>query len=237
MLLRVLPLLIALALSLAPKSQAAVFIASPPASSPLAATPENACTAFLEDGSEARIGLLCHNDPVNHTDPTGLAIDTIADIGFIGYDIYKLATDSSNRGENWRALGLDVAAAAIPFATGAGAAYRGVKAAERAAEASSAMSRLNLSKQLASQQGVGQIMAGKGQAIAGAGTKTALRDAGRLAEQYGGKAGDWAKVSSTNFRAADGTPISTHAYQNTATGQIVEMKTKIMDEIPKARGR
>jgi len=136
MLLRVLPLLIALALSLAPKSQAAVFIASPPASSPLAATPENACTAFLEDGSEARIGLLCHNDPVNHTDPTGLAIDTIADIGFIGYDIYKLATEGGGQGgENWKALGLDGAAAAIPFATGAGVAFRGVKAAERAAEA------------------------------------------------------------------------------------------------------
>jgi hypothetical protein len=72
MLLRVLPLLIALALSLAPSSQAAVFVAAPPASSPIAATPENACTAFLEEGSESRIGLLCHNDPVNKVDPMGL---------------------------------------------------------------------------------------------------------------------------------------------------------------------
>ena len=72
MLLRLLPLLIALVLCLAPSSQAAVFVAAPPASAPLAATPENAGTAFLERGSESRIGLLCHNDPVNKTDPLGL---------------------------------------------------------------------------------------------------------------------------------------------------------------------
>ncbi len=71
MLLRVLPLLIALALSLAPSSQAAVFVAAPPASAP-PSTSENACTAFLPNESESRIGLLCHNDPVNRLDPFGL---------------------------------------------------------------------------------------------------------------------------------------------------------------------
>ncbi len=76
MLLRVLPLLIALALSLAPSSQAAVFVAPPPPPTSPPSTSENACTAFFEGGSETRTGLLCHNDPVNNTDPFGLRPDT-----------------------------------------------------------------------------------------------------------------------------------------------------------------
>lgn len=133
--LRTLLILAALALPLVQPSQAAVFVAAPPASAPPSIS-ENASTVFLEDGSESRIGLLAHNDPVNHTDPTGLVIDTIADIGFIGYDLYRLVADGpSGRSDNFKALGLDAAAAAIPFATGAGAAFRGVKAVERAAEA------------------------------------------------------------------------------------------------------
>jgi hypothetical protein len=62
-------LLAALTLLLAPSSEAAVFVASPASLSP---TPGNACTAFFEDGSESRIGLLCHNDPINKSDPMGL---------------------------------------------------------------------------------------------------------------------------------------------------------------------
>ena len=63
----------ALVLLLSSPSQAtAALVSAAPASLP-PATPENACTAFLSDGSESRIGLLCHNDPVNKSDPTGLA--------------------------------------------------------------------------------------------------------------------------------------------------------------------
>jgi RHS repeat-associated protein len=97
--------------------------------------PEDWSFSAHPDESEFNLFRYCYNDPVNHTDPTGMWIDTVADVGFIGYDLYKLATESGNRGENWRALGLDVAAAAVPFATGAGAAYRGAKALERAGEA------------------------------------------------------------------------------------------------------
>ncbi len=65
------------------------------------------------------------NDPLDHTDPTGEIIDTIADIGFIGYDLYRLAADGrSNFSSNLTALGLDAAGAAVPFVTGAGVAYR-----------------------------------------------------------------------------------------------------------------
>jgi hypothetical protein len=156
-----------------------------------------------------------------------LVWDTIADIGFIGYDIYKLATEGGGQGnENWKALGLDGAAAAIPFATGAGVAYRAERAAARALEARSAINQLEHGIQLAKQEQAAQLAAGKGIPIAGAGTDKALREAGRLSETYGGKPGDWSKVTSGHYKAADGTKVETHAYQNTKTGEVVEMKDK-----------
>jgi hypothetical protein len=69
------------------------------------------------------------NDPVNWIDPTGLILDTIADVAFIAYDLYRLAKDNvagncDNLGTNLGALGADVAGALIPFATGLGASTR-----------------------------------------------------------------------------------------------------------------
>ncbi|MBA3607025.1 MAG: DUF922 domain-containing protein [Chthoniobacterales bacterium] len=64
--------MIALALCLAASSQAALFVAAPPASTAAPSTSENASTAFFESGSESQIGLLCGNDPLDKTDPTGL---------------------------------------------------------------------------------------------------------------------------------------------------------------------
>ncbi|MDZ4150170.1 RHS repeat-associated core domain-containing protein, partial [Methylicorpusculum sp.] len=67
------------------------------------------------------------NNPFNRRDPSGqfFTPDTILDIGFIAYDIYSLAKDPS-----WgsaAALGLDVAGAFLPGATGLGELYRGSK--------------------------------------------------------------------------------------------------------------
>ncbi len=64
------------------------------------------------------------NDPVNMTDPTGQALDVIADIGFLIYDGYKIATEGATN-ENLAAAGADAAAILIPFATGAGLVVRG----------------------------------------------------------------------------------------------------------------
>jgi RHS repeat-associated protein len=73
------------------------------------------------------------NDPLNHTDPTGAILDTIADIGFILYDVYAIATEGATA-TNLAALGADVAGAVTPFATGGGIAVRAAaKGAERAA--------------------------------------------------------------------------------------------------------
>jgi len=86
--LRAIPLLSVLVLLLSSPSQTtAALVSAAPASLP-PATFENASTAFFEGGSESRIGLLCHNDPVNKTDPTGLdpgdpfssAVDAVRDL-------------------------------------------------------------------------------------------------------------------------------------------------------------
>ena len=99
--------------------------------------------------------------------------------------------------------------------------------AEKAGEvASSLKSGLNLKKALASEQQMSEILSGAGEIIAGPGARTALRDAPRLSVEYGGQAGDWVKVASKNFKAADGTSFEVHAYKNLTTGKIVEFKTK-----------
>ena len=79
-----------------------------------------------------------------------------------------------------------------------------------------------LARQLGSEEGVAELVSGGGKAIVGAGTNKRLNDVGRLVKEYGGKAGDWAKVTSTAPGHAQ-----THAYRNVATGKIVELKSII----------
>ena len=69
------------------------------------------------------------NQPQAFTDPSGLFWDVVLDLGFIGYDLYRLLQDNvlhdcDNLGENLKALGLDVLGALLPFVTGLGAANR-----------------------------------------------------------------------------------------------------------------
>ncbi len=78
------------------------------------------------------------NNPIVSKDPSGRFLDTILDLGFIAYDVYKVgqaAFTGGNVGEQLGYLGLDVAGAAVPFVTGAGVAARGVKAANAVADA------------------------------------------------------------------------------------------------------
>jgi hypothetical protein len=84
---------------------------------------------------------------------------------------------------------------------------------------------LALNQSLAKEAQIAELAAGEGIPIAGAGTDTALRQAGRLAEDYGGEAEDWQKVASSSYTGADGTVMETHAYQNASTGWVVEPKT------------
>lgn len=87
--------------------------------------------------------------------------------------------------------------------------------------AASAISALNLSKSLASQQQVGE----SGKVIAGKGSNTVFRDAAKVAQQYGGQAADWVKKTSSSFTAADGTKFQTHWVENIKTGAREMYKT------------
>jgi len=87
-------------------------------------------------------------------------------------------------------------------------------------------------RELASEEQMDHVMSGAGEPIAGAGTTTPLRDSPRLAAVYGGAPGDWAKVRSESssvhgVQLPNGGNFETHAYQNVATGQVVEPKLKI----------
>ena len=84
-----------------------------------------------------------------------------------------------------------------------------------------------LARSLASEAQVAELMATGGTAIAGAGTSAVLRDAPRLAATYGGAASEWAKVTSSVYTGIDGFIVETHAYVNSVTKQIVEMKSKV----------
>src|SRR5262249_8554401 len=64
---------------------------------------------------------------------------------------------------------------------------------------------INLEKSLASEAMLAEAQAGRGIAMARAGTSTVLRDESRLVAQYGGSAGQWAKLRTASFVARDGT--------------------------------
>jgi hypothetical protein len=93
--------------------------------------------------------------------------------------------------------------------------------------ARSAVNSLRLAKQLASEAGAAELLAGGGKTMAGAGTRIPIRDVPRLVAEHGGKSDDWAKVASATFKFDDFTTIEVHGYRNVVTGETVELKSKI----------
>jgi RHS repeat-associated protein len=83
------------------------------------------------------------NNPLRYNDPDGRLIDIIADAGFIAYDLIDIGVTRFTGGEvsgtQKAALAADIAAAAIPFATGAGIAVRAASRTEHAVEAARAV--------------------------------------------------------------------------------------------------
>jgi hypothetical protein len=175
------------------------------------------------------------NNPYQYSDPTGYEIGNI----WRGWEGDVRPGDS--RDADWLfsqlidAAGMALAAE-IPMLRGGfgSAASSAARGAARGGLAQSAKSGLLLSKSLASEAQVANALRGLGgRVVAGGGSKSVLRDAGRLAKQYGGKESDWAKMSSETWRASDGTGVETHWYQNISTGQVEEVKSKLIP--PKAK--
>ena len=68
-------------------------------------------------------------DPITQVDPSGRIFDTIVDIGFVAYDLYRIGADNvfgneDNLGTNLLALAADVALTFVPGGTGGGLAVR-----------------------------------------------------------------------------------------------------------------
>lgn len=76
------------------------------------------------------------DNPYRYKDDSGnIPVDVVVDIGFIGYDLYKLAMEGKGAdNENANALKLDIIGAAVPYATGLGAASRVARTTEKVAD-------------------------------------------------------------------------------------------------------
>jgi RHS repeat-associated protein len=177
------------------------------------------------------------NNPYKYIDPDGRAVETPWDAFNVALGIGSMVNNLAKGNYGSAAIdavgvAIDTAAAAAPFIPGGAATVINTSRVANAAGnvASSATNAVKLEKKLASEAQSATIMAGKGEKISGAGTETVLRDAPRLAKQHGGKAEDWSKVNGGNHVAKDGTKIETHGYENSKTGSIVELKTKLKDE-------
>ena len=73
-----------------------------------------------------------------------------------------------------------------------------------------------------------EALAGGGKAIIGAGTTKTLGVAGELAAQHGGRAGEWAKMTTHAETVLGGRiQFSIHYYKNTASGLAVELKAAL----------
>jgi hypothetical protein len=211
-----------------------------------------ACTACaigaaVGAGVGGGVGLAtCHGDAacVARSAVTGAAGGVVAPVGgaLVGGGLAGLASGAAGQ---TMAGHFDAKALARDAAMGVGTAglLRGVgglvgrqisKATARTAltnaaaeieDASSTMSGRNLARQLASEQQMGEA----GTRLAGSGADAPLREAPRLAQQYGGTHDDWVKMGSSSYVGPDGFQFETHWYESLSTGERVDFKTKFPD--------
>ena len=94
---------------------------------------------LLEDPQNLNSYSYAVNNPVKNTDPDGEIIDIIADVGFIGYDLYSISKSYIKTGHveksEWAALGADTTGAFIPGVTGLGLGVRVASKADDVAKA------------------------------------------------------------------------------------------------------
>lgn len=91
-------------------------------------------TKILVDPQQLNSYTYVANNPLKNIDKSGEILDTIMDVGFIGYDLYSLGKAMFTGGDvktETIALGADVAGAIMPFATGLGVGVRTARNVDR----------------------------------------------------------------------------------------------------------
>ncbi len=178
------------------------------------------------------------NDPINETDPTGLCPD--CQMEQQNELAYLQTLTPQERREHYAAerrqgaKALPVYATIGSFALPGGLIVKGGAAVSKAAGLTRAASRIfggaatraaTMQRFSFAKSGTAALKKGGGTVIAGPGAKkgATFRDAALKAEQYGGKAEDYAKVSVTTV-SKSGERLSVHAVRNVKTGKIYEEK-------------
>lgn len=78
---------------------------------------------YLSDPQNFNSYSYARNNPLKHVDESGEFVDTVVDVGFIAYDVYKITqglVNSTDVSSDVKALGLDVGGALLPGVTGLG---------------------------------------------------------------------------------------------------------------------
>jgi RHS repeat-associated protein len=188
-------------------------------------------------GEAGGVNLYAYTDgnPVSNTDPSGLitSVDMACAmdpqfcleimgqiIGNNGAIIAKSTGDQCVAEEANRVANGFQLAATIATVAQLGGAAKGL-----VTGASNAVNAIRLEKQLASESQLAEVMSNQGRTMAGADMRRQIDDLARLLQEYGGKASDWVKVTSSAYRTRAGEILETHAYENLASGEVVEPKS------------
>jgi RHS repeat-associated protein len=185
-------------------------------------------------GEAGGVNLYGYTDgnPVSNTDPLGLFITSVdaacaIDPGFCAEIMGQIiqnhgATTAATTGD--QCLAQEANRVAKGFRT-AGAIATVAQLGVAVTGAVSAVNAVGLEKQLASESQLAEVASNQGIPMAGAGMRRQIDDLARLLQEYGGKASDWVKVTSSAYRTRAGEILETHAYENLATGEVVEPKS------------
>jgi hypothetical protein len=193
----------------------------------------------LSDPQQLNSYSYARNNPIVNKDPSGEILDTILDIGFIAYDLYDLGRAylaGEDTSDQLLYLGMDIAGAAIPVATGLGLAARTAKAAEKVAKAAELAKVAKAEKVVEAVETVNDISkAGDVVADAGKTVKITPQALGRAGEELSGLTKNTERIPSAtktaNFRIPDGLDHSTKMVSEVKNVKYQSFSNQIKDSL------